>query len=676
MRSNAWFRILAVLLVAALLPVAPLGGFGGAGVAWADGLAEVDLYLFGTYGWTPADLEFRYADDDGLIVPSRIEEAPDKYHVRYTVSFDPARCFYLHSQEYSFSIGEPVCVDSGEALVVQASRSPYMVEFRGFSMSAYFPEQGFLAGSLDFRFVHDSFDFAVALYGTGGGVYCELEQAGVTPANFYCNFAENLGSPLSIGLYAMVDNQFHLTNLLVRLDDIGLPGDVAVLDRDPAYGRVKPEVRFYGIGDETGIALYEITMLASGRTIVRYVPADGSIRYSAELPGTEVSLQPFQTVAIGLIDTEGNRFNSVVTAPLVDDFSQSGGPADYEAEGVQEIAEWLVPSDARFTDFNRDESARAGRIEWTIPEIYGDYELIAYDLYFAGEDSFASVIGGGARVYHAAGLSPFFRHLIEHVPEEAEYAAVVPLLEGSEGIRRAMPFYAHLDDLWLKLRVGVPGADEPEEVRQSVEDLLLYEHYVEWTADQVIVRAESNVGVYVDGTGPDTYVEIIVDVAGPKRSLPIRFSDPYAQMCLLTIIRLPQNLWSDISFGRLDSGEDVFDYEYRFLPKWFSTVKGALELFNPLDEVKVEVRDGNGRLLALSDPVTGGSSVTLTLGPKVQKIRLHLLSDQVRKVLGMDAAEPITIGRVATYVIGPRADLTGDGEFDQLDVRVLLYEIE
>lgn len=61
----------------------------------------------------------------------------------------------------------------------------------------------------------------------------------------------------------------------------------------------------------------------------------------------------------------------------------------------------------------------------------------------------------------------------------------------------------------------------------------------------------------------------------------------------------------------------------------------------------IEILDESGYPVLDTQPVPSGSMVELTRGAKVQTIRLHMLSDHVKSVLGLSSVSPITFANIA-----------------------------
>lgn len=114
----------------------------------------------------------------------------------------------------------------------------------------------------------------------------------------------------------------------------------------------------------------------------------------------------------------------------------------------------------------------------------------------------------------------------------------------------------------------------------------------------------------------------------------------------------------------------IDDNIYGYIPKTM-TAGELINAFDPAIWTEVKVYGPEGELES-GDRLQPGSSLMLKSGTAEYVIELRMLSELLRQ--GVDG--PITLARVAAYVISRREDVTGDGIFDQRDVRLLLAELE
>jgi len=116
------------------------------------------------------------------------------------------------------------------------------------------------------------------------------------------------------------------------------------------------------------------------------------------------------------------------------------------------------------------------------------------------------------------------------------------------------------------------------------------------------------------------------------------------------------------------------DGSYGYIPKGM-TAGMVMDKFQVAAGAEMMIQNGNNKP-GLFDPVTPGSILIVTLGERREEIRLRFLSELLRP----SGTEPVTAAHVTVFVIAQLAaadpvDLTGDGIFNQDDVRLLLGEL-
>ena len=346
-----------------------------------------------------------------------------KGYVRYDFEIPPTACFSLESANHHFTTKD-FCAGNGPAFVTHASDTEFLINLFGY-------EYGMVEGEI--------LSEAMVMIGPGGYRYvlniysaddpgnpaetCDLHYYSDGIWGFECALPDN---PLRAHLCAIDGNEGeHPTHVIIRLDDPGHPGNLEVIDRNPAIGEIEPEIRFGGAARESEIALYEI--VTSWDWDSRYVSTGGGGPYTAVFGESEIWWNAgSRFVRLHYMDTGGNPFVRYADYPVVDNISDLGAFLEYKAEGFKEFEPVLDHQNARFTDFDLDEGRRTGMVEWTIPET-GNFVLIAYDLYYVMNGG--GVIRGKDRVYLPEALPGTFRHKTEDVPPAAESLAVVPLLK-------------------------------------------------------------------------------------------------------------------------------------------------------------------------------------------------------------------------------------------------------
>lgn len=189
----------------------------------------------------------------------------------------------------------------------------------------------------------------------------------------------------------------------------------------------------------------------------------------------------------------------------------------------------------------------------------------------------------------------------------------------------------------------------------------------------VSASADANVEIELMGSSGYGSVEVVIPITEDEMIMPIRLYDSAAgveAVYTLQIIRdLSVNLVLDVRSGWLDG--DV----YRFVPKWM-TAGELKEQFVTVDGTVIEVRDGSGNPVADMEPVPVDARVYLSRLTTVQVIKLYMLSEHLRSTLNLPSGGPIAFPNIAVLAIHDRIDVTGDGVFNQQDVRRLLLEMD
>jgi hypothetical protein len=539
-------RALGALLVITLLPVLPVGGFGGSGVVQAEEteLRQVNIYVFGTETPIP-DLVIRQQWPEYVFEPASVTSGTGKGYVRYTVDVFPNSCIDLKSEWYHFSNARGLCAYDGLDFVVQVHDTEYVLDLIEFYADINENTSSLEGGILfDRRKDYDGYELRIFDKSDGvNGNLCAFEGYIEFGWDFACDLPSN---PSHLQLYILDGETSHPTNLKLRLDDVELPGQFAMDDKDPRVGWIEPVIGFNGLSNETGIALYQVIPPDSWfKSGIRYVPADGRDSYAVDLGKSQVEL--YHSYTIRLVDTEGNLFAKTAEIPIVDKISEQKEIIDYidvYDDYMYKLDEPYEPEGARFTDTDPAAGARAGKIEWKNPDT-GEYQLIAYDLYYADADDDNGIFLGEARLQLPYELPETVGYTLRDVPAEAEYLAIVPLLilwdEPYFSLHYSETIFVPLADrvaprLDQLLVNGTPVSPKQENPAQ-------YEFIVEWNAEKATVTASSHDSlVYVDGEGPDTTVTKVVYLYEPTTSVPIQVKTPeedWTSEYTLTIIKEP-----------------------------------------------------------------------------------------------------------------------------------------
>jgi len=131
----------------------------------------------------------------------------------------------------------------------------------------------------------------------------------------------------------------------------------------------------------------------------------------------------------------------------------------------------------------------------------------------------------------------------------------------------------------------------------------------------------------------------------------------------------PAELVEDSDFVLLGGGS------YGYIQKGM-TAGDVLDKFRFASGAEGAIRIGEIEL-DRSDPMSPGAVLIVTLGEREEAFGLRFLSELLRP----SGTEPISVAHVVSFVIGQLAagepiDLTGDGTFDRVDVRLLLGELD
>jgi len=138
------------------------------------------------------------------------------------------------------------------------------------------------------------------------------------------------------------------------------------------------------------------------------------------------------------------------------------------------------------------------------------------------------------------------------------------------------------------------------------------------------------------------------------------------------LIELTDDLWSLVEDSDLMNFDDG---SYGYVAKGL-TAAALIDQFMLFPGTEASVVSGNVSLTN-NDPVLPGTKLVLKFGARQDTIEFRFLRDLVRP----SGTEEVTIGHIAAYVIGQLAmsspeDVTGDGEFDLEDIRLLLGELD
>jgi hypothetical protein len=342
-----------------------------------------------------------------------------------------------------------------------------------------------------------------------------------------------------------------------------------------------------------------------------------------------------------------------------------------EYTGMNPLSGDFSHGDPVFRDDDKSAGGRAGTVEWQVPD-YGEYEQLAgYDLYYANGDN--DILGGVARVYDPIADPEVFTHKLSNVPPDAKKLAVVPIVYSFGNFKYAPTFHVELEDrIAARLDHLYVNGDEVFPQNGSSN----YEIIVPLDAIEAAIEVVSEGGVvYVDdvhvpdGTrtiglsGDETVVTILVDTPDTE----------WADVYTLRILRMTKAVLVDgegVLFGMLAEVGDGF--EYRYATKGLTA--GALrERFDPGPDVSMEVRH-NGLIVPNNTEVPHGATIYLSRGAEFQIITLQWLSDHLRGELDLGESEPVALGHIALFVVRSRSDVTGDGQFDREDARLLLHE--
>ena len=450
---------------------------------------------------------------------------PGKGYVTYAVDILPNGCFTMESDNYYFSVGKALCANEAREFIVQASDDTDDLVRLDTFFAYEDEEEGILAGSLILGYKDIWAEFKMNLYDRKGNAHA-CEMYGEVGFIFECELPDD---PDFLQVDKVVQGDSIPTNVVIPMADINLPGEITVVDGDRHIDRIDPLIGFENVPNDIEFAFYKITTTQdhywpSG---IRYIPVEeGS--YSLELENIEADEFSNRNVAIQLVDTDGNLYAKTAVFPLIDKMSEQVTRIEYEVDyNMEALNESYSPDDASFRDDDLTEGVRAGKVTWSLPEI-GEYELMAYDLYFHSDtDPDQDKIQGEARAYVIHGLTDTFEYALEDVPEWAAYLEVVPLIRDMVQWR---DYYGNSFSIPLNDRI-TPLLDElkvdgdPVYPQQSGSSY--YEYVAEWNADVVDVTATSMNGVvYIGDEGPAESVTAAVYLDGPVTSVPILVKTP------------------------------------------------------------------------------------------------------------------------------------------------------
>lgn len=726
----------------------------------------VTVYVFGA-DEEIGDLELvDEREDRAAPVPGSVRRISEEANgFAYVFEAFPDRCFTLKSDTYHFSIvstWSALCPDDGNAFVVHASETPYLLQLDQY----YFWEEddGILRGYI-WLIKSGGFGVGANIYGK------EDEEGNGCSYQFYENEMLDVTcqlpyDPSHVEIFAEDSDGKHPTNLIFRLDDVEL--DITVKDLDGRFGFVEQEIEF-NVSGEAGIALYQF--VPGFTSDIRYVTGDEIGTHTVGPWETQQLFRfydfnyPDHFIALHMVDNDGRLFAMPVALSVVDSMTDETGILDY-AE-LNPLSGDFTHGNPVFKDDDKSAGGRAGTIEWQVPE-YGTYEkLAAYDLYYA--DGNNGILGGAERVYNPIVISGKFTHKLLNIPANAEKLAVVPILYSFGYYKYAPTFHLTLEDrVAARLDQLFVNGDE---VLPNPDDATSYEVTVPWNEDEVKIKVYAEGGVvYFDDHDVPSDGEITIPLSDAPIVVKIRVHTPnteWTEEYNLTIKREPDpdapKLTSLIVFGvnlkvddtnhamivpretvsvpviaTADSGvritlngnehygmaaedipvtEDDFvititlddpdttltteykvrirlataavlandvrfgqlvavgdGFEYRYVTKGLTA--GELKALFVIDsDIAIDIRSSDLQLVPDGEEVPPGATVNLSRGAEFQIIRLRWLSDYLRNELGIGESESITLGHIALFVVGYGIDVTGDGKFDQQDVRLLLREI-
>jgi len=653
---------------------------------------QIKLYVFGA---DEPISDLRIIDwEEWEYWPTAVEPVLHKGYVAYTFEVFPSTCFHLDSDRYSFSDAGLLCTDRWEEFVVhaadsEAAESVVLLQLYDYDLKF---NNGELQGSVRF-YAPGEYTYSASIFDREGNrESCTIDSS---PGEAISPDCPPVANPSHLQIFARDADGEYPTNLVFRLDDVRLPGNITVTDHNGNVEAIELEIGFDGSGeDESEIALYRIVQTSwDDSTTVRHVPADESSSYSVRLRNLNFSFfnnyNYYDYGVIQLVDKEGHPFIQNVYYEVVDSTSGRREPLNYESFKISNHLEHTYePEYKAFADADKTAGGRAGVVEWTMPD-FGDYDLLAYDLYYADADY--AYLQGVALAYFPYNvpyvLPSTFRHTLRDVPENAEYLAVVPILEENFGggyftLHHADPFHVQLvDRVAPTLTSLVVGAAALEPVDS------VYTHTVDHDTDVVTVTAEagSHVEINLNGTVGDGSVTAAIEITEDEMSIPITLFDRETNLSgeyTLRIVRIiPDSLVLGVGQGWLKpagSGDGTagYDYEYGFVPRGMTAEK-LKAYFVLVKGTSTVVVDRNGSPVEDWQPVPAGSTLVLNRGEKNQSIKLHLLSEHVRSSLELPPEpEPITLLDIAAYALKAGTDVTGDGVFDRRDLRLLLNELE
>jgi len=558
-----------------------------------------------------------------------------------------------------------LCPTDGDEFVVQVSHSPYLLEIWNFYFTVD-EEAGVLRGWLGVS-LPDGFNYDTVIK-----IFGEDDPDGESCEGFFLDFTCAMpDKPSHVQVFALDGGDEWPTNVMFRLDDVHL--DITVKDLDSRFGWVKQEIEFRVIGEEDGFALYRL--VPGFASDVRHVIPDGSGSYTVgtwetqqfDFIGPDFNF-PSNFVYLQLVDKEGNFYANSVILSVVDNMTDEIAMLEYT--GMNPLSGDFSHGDPVFRDDDKSAGGRAGTVEWQVPD-YGEYEQLAgYDLYYANGDN--DILGGVARVYDPIADPEVFTHKLSNVPPDAKKLAVVPIVYSFGNFKYAPTFHVELEDrIAARLDHLYVNGDEVFPQNGSSN----YEIIVPLDAIEAAIEVVSEGGVvYVDdvhvpdGTrtiglsGDETVVTILVDTPDTE----------WADVYTLRILRMrTAELADDVLFGAIVKAGD--EYEYRYVTQGMTAGK-LMDQFVKDSDVSIEILGGNGQTVPNDLEVPTGATVRLSRGAEFQIITLQWLSDHLRGELDLGESEPVALGHIALFVARSRSDVTGDGQFDREDARLLLHE--